>query len=319
MPACHDATNMTPMVSAPCSRTFRPPHPTDVRLTLRGLARGSRDPSIRFRPDGMWRATRTPMGPGTERITSDGATVTVEAWGPGADWLVGAAPALLGAADSHDGFVARHPIVADAHRRFAGLRIARSQAVMEALVPAIIEQKVVGKAAKRSWTGLVRRFGEPAPGPPAVREMGLLLPPDPRRLAGLPSWAFHPFNIERKRADTIRTACDNAARLEEASAMTAGDAALRLTAMPGVGRWTAAVVGLVALGDADAVPVGDFHMKNVVAWNLVGKPRGTDDEMLELLEPYRGHRGRALTLLMLAGATPPRYGPRLEINAIAAL
>jgi 3-methyladenine DNA glycosylase/8-oxoguanine DNA glycosylase len=78
-------------------------------------------------------------------------------------------------------------------------------------------------------------------------------------------------------------------------------------------------VALVALGDADAVPVGDYHLKDVVAWNLAGRPRGTDDEMLDLLEPYRGHRGRVIRLLTLAGDRPPKYGPRMEVNSIAGL
>ena len=198
----------------------------------------------------------------------------------------------MGAGDSDDGFVAHHPVVADAHRRLAGLRIARSQAVVEALVPTILEQKVVGLAAKRSWASLVRRFGEPAPGPPVVRAMSLYVPPHPRRLAGLPSWAFHPFNVERKRADTVRVACVNAERLEQAGAMTHAEARCRLTAVPGVGPWTAAQVGLVALGDADAVPVGDYHLKNVVAWNLAGKAAARTTRCSSCSSPPRPARPR---------------------------
>jgi hypothetical protein len=41
--------------------------------------------------------------------------------------------------------------------------------------------------------------------------------------------------------------------------------------------------------------------------------------MLELLEPYRGQRGRLQVLLEAGGATAPRYGPRTEIRSIAGL
>jgi hypothetical protein len=39
--------------------------------------------------------------------------------------------------------------------------------------------------------------------------------------------------------------------------------------------------------------------------------------MLELLEPYRGHRGRVLRLLFAAGIEAPRYGPRLPLRSVA--
>ena len=71
---------------------------------------------------------------------------------------------------------------------------------------------------------------------------------------------------------------------------------------------------MVALGDADAVSVGDYHLPNVVAWALAGEPRGDDARMLELLEPYRGHRGRVMRLLLAGGVGPPRRGPRLQLR-----
>ncbi len=297
-------------------RRFRPVHPTHLGLTLGPLARGRIDPTMRFAPDGVWRATRTSDGPAATRFTASGGEITVSAWGPGAAWALDAAPTLLGAGDDDASFVAHHPLVAEAHRRHYGLRIARSQAVMEALVPTVLEQKVVGKAAKRSWAALVRRYSEPAPGPLGK---SLWLPPSPERLAGLSAAAFHHLNVERKRADTIRLSCRHARSLEQAAVLNADEARARVTTLPGLGDWTYAQVALVALGDADAVPVGDYHFKNFVSWNLSGRPRGSDDEMLELLEPYRGHRGRALRLILLGGDAPPRYGPRLAVQSIATI
>ena len=92
-----------------------------------------------------------------------------------------------------------------------------------------------------------------------------------------------------------------------------------MRAFPGIGPWTAAEVGIRAFGDPDAVSVGDFHVPNMVAWALAGEPRGTDERMLELLEPYRGQRGRVIRLLELAGTKAPRYGPRLAPRRIADL
>lgn len=302
-------------------RTFRPARPTSLRLTLGPLVRGRQDPCARVGPDGVWRATRTPVGPGTARYTARAGEITVEAWGPGAAWLAETAPVLVGAHDDDDGFAPADPQVADLRRRFPGLRFPRSQAVFEAAVPSILEQKVIGLEAKRSYRALVVALGEPAPGPAgeAGAGAGLRVPPGPATVAATPSWAFHRWGVERKRADTIRLAARYAHRLEEAVEMDPGTAHQRLTALPGMGPWTAAEVATVALGDADAVSVGDFHLKHQVAFAFTGAARGTDEQMLELLEPYRPHRGRVLRLLALGGIAAPRFGPRLPLQHIAHL
>ncbi len=297
-------------------RTVTPALPVDLRLTLFPLRRGHIDPSVRFEPAGVWRATRTPEGPATThiRVSAADGTATMRAWGAGRDWALDAFPALIGADDDEAGFVPGAGVVGDLHRRFQGLRIGRSAAVMEALVPSILEQKVVGLDARRSYARLVRTLGEPAPGPAAAT---LKVPPAPAVLAATPSWTFHRCNVERKRADTITRACSYAARLEETVGMAPDDARRRLTALPGIGPWTAAEVASVALGDADAVSVGDYHLPNQVAWVLAGEPRGDDARMLELLEPWRGHRGRVLRLLGAGAGAAPRHGPRMPLRSIA--
>lgn len=298
------------------ARTVSPALPVDLRLTLFPLRRGRLDPSVRFEPTCVWRATRTPEGPVTTHLgvaPADG-TVTMRAWGPGTDWALDAFPALVGADDREDGFESGTGVVGDLHRRLRGLRIGRSGAVIEALVPSILEQKVVGLEARRSYARLVRALGEPAPGPAGAT---LTLPPPAEVLAATPSWTFHRFGVERKRADTIRRACSYAARLEETVAMSPDDARRRLTALPGIGPWTAAEVALAALGDADAVSVGDYHLPHQVAWALAGEPRGDDARMLELLEPWRGNRGRVLRLLGAGAGAAPRRGPRMPLRSIA--
>lgn len=292
-------------------RFLSPSGPIHLGLTLGPLRRGPADPTSRFDDDGFWRATRTPDGPATERIAFDGDRILVEAWGPGAAWLLEAVPALIGVDDDPSAFRSHHPVIRDLHRRMPGIRIGRTGAVMEALVPSILEQKVTGKEAWLAYAAIVRRYGEPAPGP-----AGLMLPPAPERLAGIPSYDLHPLGVERRRADTLRRACKVAVRMEEIGAMPFADAHARLRLIPGVGVWTAAEVARVALGDPDAVSVGDYHLKNQVAWVLAGEPRATDERMLELLEPYRGQRARAVRLIEASGITAPRYGPRRPLRRL---
>jgi 3-methyladenine DNA glycosylase/8-oxoguanine DNA glycosylase len=298
------------------TRTFRLSRPLDLRATLWQVRRGGGDPTVRLRADEVWRATRTPAGPGTERLVPlAGGKLLVEAWGPGAGWLVDRAPALVGELDDDSDFRPELPLLRDLHRRHPGLRLCRTEAVFEASVASILEQRVTGAEAWRGWRSLVYGLGEPAPGPLA----GLVVPPEPARLAEARYPLFHTYGVERGRAETIRRAAAHAGRLEEALELPLDAARLRLRALPGMGHWTAAEVALVALGDPDAVSVGDYHLPHIVSWALAGERVGTDERMLELLEPYRGHRARVLRLLLAAGIAPPRRGPRLPIRDVASM
>ncbi|HET9614355.1 MAG TPA: hypothetical protein VFP22_06055 [Candidatus Limnocylindrales bacterium] len=289
--------------------------PLDLRRTLAIHAHGGGDLTIRVRGGEAARASRTPDGPATVHLAVRGAAIEAEAWGPGAGWALDAVPALIGLHDDRAGFEpAHHPLVAALDRLHRGVRLGRTGAVLEALVPAILEQKVTGAEAWRGLRGIVHRWGEPAPGP-----LGLRLLPDPAVLSTVSYTEFHPFGIERRRADLVRFVCDHAARLEEVASLSREDGYRRLRSIPGIGPWTAAEVMLRATGDPDAVSVGDFHLPNVVAFGLTGEVRGDDRRMLELLEPWRGHRARVIRLLELGGIRAPAFGPRFAPRSIAAI
>lgn len=283
--------------------------PLDLARTLAPLGRAPAARTMILRSNDAWRATVTPEGPATLHLRSVGGELLVESWGPGAAWAVAGVPDLVGEFDRTEEFRPQHPLLADLHRRHLGVRATRSRAVFELLVPVVIEQKVIGLEARRAYASLVRAQGEPAPGPAPLR-----LPPSPQRLAAMPYWEFHPLGIERKRAETVIRVARAARRLEEAAAMEPPAAHRRLTAVPGVGPWTAGHVAGAALGDLDAVPVGDYHLPGLVCWALAGESPGTDERMLELLEPYAGRRGRVLRLLLAGGPMPARRGPRLPLR-----
>jgi 3-methyladenine DNA glycosylase/8-oxoguanine DNA glycosylase len=289
--------------------------PLDLARTLGIHVHGGGDPTIRLRGSEAIRATRTAVGPATLHITVRGATVDVEAWGPGALAALEASAALIGIDEDRTGFEPdHHPLVADLDRRHRGVRIGRTGRVLDALIPAILEQKVTGREAWHGLRGVVRRWGDPAPGP-----FGLRLLPEPGILAAVPYHELHPLGIERRRADLLRTVSGHARRLEEIVEMRRADGYARLRAVPGIGPWTAAEVMLRATGDPDAVSVGDFHLPNVVAFALAREIRGDDRRMLELLEPWRGQRGRVVRLLELSGLRPPAFGPRYAPRSIAAI
>jgi 3-methyladenine DNA glycosylase/8-oxoguanine DNA glycosylase len=151
------------------------PAPVDLRRTLAPLGHGPFDPSFRAADGVTWRATRTPAGPATLRIVPrDPVSVEVTAWGPGAAAALAAAPGLVGALDEVAAFDPPPGPLRDAWRRTHALRLTRSGRVLEALVPAVLEQRVETKAAWASWAWLLRRHGEPVPGPAPE---GMRVPP----------------------------------------------------------------------------------------------------------------------------------------------
>jgi 3-methyladenine DNA glycosylase/8-oxoguanine DNA glycosylase len=285
----------------------------DLAATFFPMRRGTGDPTTRIGRDHVWRATRTPDGAASVRLERSGAGVSVRVWGDGAAWVLERAPEWLGLADGTEAFEPAGGVVHDAWRRARGLRIPRTGLVTEHLIPSILEQKVTGLEARRAYRRMTLAFAEPAPGP---RDAGLLLPPDPARLARLPYYAMHRFGIEKRRADVIRSVCARAAWLDATAGMPLEGARERLLAIAGIGRWTVAEVSRLAFGDADAVSVGDFHVPHLVSWALAREPRGTDERMLQLLEPYRPFRGLVQLVLERSGAHAPAFGPRMDVRAI---
>ncbi len=296
------------------SVTLSLPFPLDLDLTLGQLQRGPSDPTIRFGQDEVWRAARTPEGPMSLRLRLRGPRLVADAWGAGAAWMIEHTAGLLGFDDQPNAFQPTHRLLADLHRHHPGLRLGRTGLVFEALIPTILEQKVPGVEAYASYARLVRALGEPAPG-----DAGLMVPPQPQRLLATPYWAVHRFGIERRRFAVIQTAAARARRLEATVDMDHAEARRLLTTLPGIGPWSAAEVSVVAYGDPDAVSLGDYHLPHQVAWALAGEVRGTETRMLELLEPYRGHRARVIRLLTLGGIQAPRFGPRMRLRRIAAI
>ncbi|BBZ50085.1 DNA-3-methyladenine glycosylase 2 family protein [Mycobacterium heidelbergense] len=285
--------------------------------TLAPLRRGPGDPCFQIPGDGtIWRTSLLPTGPVTARIgrAAPNAAHCV-AWGSGAAEFIEMLPAMLGADDDASDFVPRDPTVAAAHRRVPHLRLGRTGLVLEALVPAIIEQRVPGADAFRSWRLLVSKYGTPAPGPAPA---GMRVPPSAEEWRHVPSWEFHRANVDPRRAQTVVACARRAASLERLALRPAG-AREALTSLPGVGEWTAAETVQRAFGDADAVSVGDYHIPKMIGWTLLGRP--VDDAvMLELLEPMRPHRHRVVRLLEASGlAREPRRGARLPVQQISRL
>jgi 3-methyladenine DNA glycosylase/8-oxoguanine DNA glycosylase len=285
-----------------------PDWPLELGRALAPHRRGPGDPTTQVAPDGFWRTTSTPDGPATVRIAVAGGEVRIAAWGPGAERAGAAVPGMLGADDRVETFdPGDHPVVAELHRTTRWLRLGGTGRAWDALVPAVLEQKVTVVEAHRVWRELVRLAGEPAPGPAPA---GLRVVPSARRVLEVTDWEWHRCGLDGARRRALRAVATVAHRLEPGGDVGSAELQRRLCTVPGIGVWTAAEVVQRALGDPDAVSVGDYHLKNVVGWSLAGRRETDDAGMLELLEPWRGHRQRVVRLILAGGRRRPRRGPR---------
>lgn len=282
--------------------------PLDLRITLAPTGTG-RDGCRRTRDGSYWRLTWTPDGAGAMQIIPSDDGVEAAAWGDGADWLLERLPNLVGADDDPTVFAPTEGKLYDLHRRHVGLRMGRTERAVDVLIRAIPAQRVTAKSARRSSQQLNYRYGGESPGPAAFP-----MPPNPDRIAELSYAELHSCGLERTRAATMIEVCRRRNRIEALSERGHEAALEALMTLRGIGPWTANRVADVAWGWSDAVETGDYWLPSLVSWLLAGEARAEDPRMLELLEPYRPHRARAVRLLMAAHVKPPRFGPRLDVR-----
>jgi len=293
-------------VRASPQRDWRPDYALDLRSVLAPLWHGTGDPTIRVTGTGLtWLVANTQQGVGTLALRVAGGEVRASAWGDGAQVLLDGVPRLLGADDDDTGFEPRHQLIRDLHRRMS-LRLGATGRVWDQLVAAVLEQKVTGYEAHRSWRELCRRFGTPAPGPAPA---GMCAAPTPDAVLGIRDWEWHKAGVDLARRKAIVHAAQVAHRLEKAVELRGRAGRDLLRKVPGIGFWTAAEIAQRAWGDPDAVSVGDFHIPGLVGYALLGR-KVDDNGMLEVLAPYAPHRHRVVRYIEAGGPGKPRYGPR---------
>ena len=282
--------------------------PFDLRDTSRVLQMGSNDPTMSLTRGRMVLARYTPAGPVTVEITqcpdSQPVTLQIQSWGAGSQWIRGFLPGLLGLDDDPRTFQPTGRL-RRLHCRHIGMRLTRLPRAGTRVMQVVLMQLVSWRDAFGSWHRLVQRFGAPAPGPHDIR-----LPPPVSALRGIPRFQMIECGVIPKLARTLQNVAAHEGQLESAADTSATAFAECLRQIPGIGEWTTQYALGTALGHGDAILTGDYNLPHTVAWYFAGDDRGDDQRLIELLEPFRGHRFRVIRLLWLSGINAPRHGPR---------
>jgi AraC family transcriptional regulator of adaptative response / DNA-3-methyladenine glycosylase II len=210
-------------------------------------------------------------------------------------------------ADPH--VIGRHlrrvPVLAPLVRARPGLRIPGAWDPFELAVRAIVGQQVSVQGATTLAGRLARTFGRPvALGAAALTHLF----PTPEALADAD---IGRIGLPRARAASIRALASAVARgalvLDAARGLEEAEA--RLTAIPGVGAWTAAYVAMRALGEPDAFPAGDLGLRRAL-----GNGAGSVSEkaLAAIAESWRPWRGYAAMYLWM---TSPDARTALSLGA----
>ena len=292
---------------------YRPRRPVDLRQTLSPLSRGTMDPTHRWEGSSLWRTANTALGAATLHLVEHGGEIQATAWGPGAEVVIAGVPELCGQGDDWSGLdLSPHPFLAEVLRCSPGLRLLRTNAVFEALVAAILEQKVTGIEARRAWRYLLAKYGTEPPGP---APQGMRVLPSAEVWRRIPSWEWHRAGVGSHQSEAAVLAASVAESLERTLSLGRGGAEVlrKLSSLRGIGAWTAAETTQRSHGDPDSPSVGDYHLPSQVGYALAGGPVD-DDGMLELLAPYAGHRQRVVRLILATGIRRPARGPKLAVR-----
>lgn len=300
LPRPHPANNISHVQTR---ATLANNKPNSASLTFRAFRFGALDPAVHLGQGTVTMASCTPNGPAWTSVNDAG---DIAFGGPGAAVTEQRRPDPAGLRDEFVTLTPAHDTVARLQREFGHVRVGSSADVYKAALTATLGQRITAAEAVNQWARLCRALGTPLDTPSGP----LATPPHPELVAAMSPFQFHRFGIEESRARTLIGVAKVFARRGPHNSNP--QAALRrlIAEVPRFGPWTRALVEAEALGNPDAVAVGDFHLKNVVAHALTGRPRGTDDEMVRTLAPYSGQRGRVLMWLSLAGVAAPKFGPR---------
>ena len=184
--------------------------------------------------------------------------------------------------------------------RFHGLHLPHTATVFEALVLAVLGQQISTSVARIIRTLMIETFG------PSARFDGetYFAFPSPEAIWASSPAELHTMKLTQRKAEYVHglagAALDSAVGLESLGSLTDQEIVARLTALRGVGLWTAQWTLIRALGRPDALPLGDLALRRVVSRLFMDGSDVTDAQVEEIARRWSPYRTYATVYLFSA-------------------
>ncbi len=211
---------------------------------------------------------------------------------------------LLGVAQDLTPFYRRaaaDPTLAGLVARFYGMHLPRTVSVFEALTQAILGQQLAASVARVIRALLIETYGRRG----RFDGQEYYAFPRPEALAGASIADLRQLKLSQRKAEYLQgIAREELARpggLDAALESLSDEEVVReLTALRGVGKWSAEWVLTRALGRDDAFPVGDLALRRIVSRLYFGGAALTDGELAEFSRRWMPYRSWATHYLFAA-------------------
>ena len=183
-------------------------------------------------------------------------------------------------------------------RQFRGLHLPRTATLFEALVLAILGQQISASVARTMRTLLIERYGARAEFDGATY---YAFPRPEAVLSALPE-ELRELKLSRSKAEYVRVIAGAALEpgWDELYELPDDEVVRRMTALRGVGNWTAQWALVRGLARPDALPLGDLALRRGVSRLWRDGATVTDAEVKTIAERWRPWRSYATAYLFAA-------------------
>ena len=208
------------------------------------------------------------------------------------EWMLGAQQQLCPFYEAADASLA------GLCQRFWGLHLPRTATLFEGLTLAILGQQISAAVARMMRTLLIEHFGASA----EFDGVEYYAFPRPEAIYGSTIDELRALKLTQRKAEYLHGLAGAALQPEwrELTSLDDSELVARLTALRGLGPWTAQWALIRALARPDALPLGDLALRRGVSRLLAGGESVSDADVERLTQRWRPWRSYATTYLFAA-------------------
>ena len=193
------------------------------------------------------------------------------------------------------------PVLAGLVRQFPGLHLPRTATLFESLILAILGQQISASVARTMRMLLIERYGART----EFDEVTYFAFPRPEAILSALPEELRGLKLSRSKAEYVRVIAATALEpgWDELCELPDDEVVRRLTALRGVGNWTAQWALVRGLARPDALPLGDLALRRGVSRLWRDDEPVTDATVETIAEDWRPWRSYATAYLFAAMRT----------------